>query len=840
MRIGKKGFTLVEVIVSLAIMTIVAGSVGAFIVAGNNSYLRGNKELTLQEEAQLAANQMIDLIIDVEQDIKFTPDHTGTAVDLDGSTAKDAAGNEITTAHVSELRLVNNENTYMIRWQGTASGDYATANQVYLYEVKNTTDADGNLVVGDLTTATPALMAEHVTSFSVDLSQVKDKRKVILNMIFTYQDRSYDIAETIKLRNDLEKTGTAYAWISALTIDPPSATLPQGKIQQFTYNLSGDAEAVAEGVTWSVSYASGANCKSTINQDGILKVDDEETIGPDVLVVKCTAKADTSMVAYAYVTVEERLIDSLTITPHDGSLIPLESWQNGQEANAVGDGKRINFTCTLDGKDSAKAEGVEWTVERVDGTARATRTVISKTGAMTAYLVADSEEKQGYHVLRVTCSSVADPSMKDEALITVSNVPGKYSAELIAETLTTYKFDEGNQKRIGYCVNIECLPSWADYRNGYPKISWEIVGDSKGYTFGPSGSVYEQILYCSYHENVYEPPVTVRATVQLDATTTVYPTIDIKIPKLKTALAEDKPYINSDQFVLNRNGEIECWLENYDGTGKVTWRFANDAELGLAASREIEDKLDPSKDKEYVNILSQRMVGFSRYKERDKKGSLPDAYEDGTRQVFPNMTYDSKNDHAYIWAKYSLPWNQEYRLTLEAVDEEGNVIAETDILIPECKVLFPSGSRYMTVNQGQAIYPRCKCDACKNDPNHNHWGNETAQNKVTGKWEPSPALYNQWIYVTLYGFYTGNLGLKDSGNWLNLGSKMYGDSKLAGGTGISATTWTADEGVLQISIGAMEQNKDLYLQFYDKDHYNEQDYRLDRVLVIQWNRKDAQ
>ena len=120
-------------------------------------------------------------------------------------------------------------------------------------------------------------------------------------------------------------------------------------------------------------------------------------------------------------------------------------------------------------------------------------------------------------------------------------------------------------------------------------------------------------------------------------------------------------------------------------------------------------------------------------------------------------------------------------------------------------------------------------DSCKNNPNHSHWGNETA-----------PALYNQWIYVTLYGFYAGNLGLKDSGNWLNLGSKMYGDSKLAGGTGISETTWTADEGVLQISIGAMEQNKDLYLQFYDKDHYNEQDYRLDRVLVIQWNRKDAQ
>ena len=42
-------------------------------------------------------------------------------------------------------------------------------------------------------------MAEHVSSFSVDLSEL-DKRKVVLNMIFTYQDKSYDISETIKLR----------------------------------------------------------------------------------------------------------------------------------------------------------------------------------------------------------------------------------------------------------------------------------------------------------------------------------------------------------------------------------------------------------------------------------------------------------------------------------------------------------------------------------------------------------------------------------------------------------------------------------------------------------------
>ena len=593
MRIGKKGFTLVEVIVSLAIMTIVAGSVGAFIVAGNNSYLRGNKELTLQEEAQLAANQMIDLIIDVEKDINFTPDHTGTAVDLDGSTAKDAAGNEITTAHVSELRLVNNENTYMIRWQGTASGDYATANQVYLYEVKNTTDADGNLVVGDPTTATPALMAEHVTSFSVDLSQVEDKRKVILNMTFTYQDRSYDIAETIKLRNDLEKTGTAYAWISALTIDPPSATLPQGKIQQFTYNLSGDAEAVSKGVTWSVSYASGANCKSTINQDGILKVDEEETIGTNVLVVKCTAKADTSMVAYAYVTVEERLIDSISITPKDVEVVR---------------GKSQAFECTLTGKDSAVAQGVKWKVTYADGSTT-TFSTMPDVSALINTLNISKSESIGVKVLKVTCMANADTTKSDSAYVTVTAVSGQFQAELIRNVVKPYSYTENGIKKMGWSVDLECLTAWADY-DVYPQIvNWEVLEDGvpnpKGYSFEDTtpASKYKQLLKCSNNIN---KTITVRATVKLSATITVYPEVTVDIPNLLTIDSADEPYIDGDQFVLSRNSMVTCTLKNYSGDmSKVTWKITNDIEEGLAQS-------NPVKDNFGGEVGLSRRVGFSR------------------------------------------------------------------------------------------------------------------------------------------------------------------------------------------------------------------------------------
>ena len=691
MRIGKKGFTLVEVIVSLAIMTIVAGSVGAFIIAGNNSYLRGNKELTLQEEAQLAANQMIDLIIDVEKDINFTPDHTGTAVDLDGSTARDAAGNEITTAHVSELRLVNNENTYMIRWQGTASGDYATANQVYLYEVKNTTDADGNLVVGDPTTATPALMAEHVTRFSVDLSQVKDKRKVILNMTFTYQDRSYDIAETIKLRNDLEKTGTAYAWISALTIDPPSATLPQGKIQQFTYNLSGDAEAVAEGVTWSVSYASGANCKSTINQDGILKVDDDETIGTDVLVVKCTAKADTSMVAYAYVTVEERLIDSISITPKDVEVVR---------------GKSQAFECTLTGKDSAVAQGVKWKVTYADGSTT-TFSTMPDVSALINTLNISKSESIGVKVLKVTCMANADTTKSDSAYVTVTAVSGQFQAELIRNVVKPYSYTENGIKKMGWSVDLECLTAWADY-DVYPQIvNWEVLEDGvpnpKGYSFEDTtpASKYKQLLKCSNNIN---KTITVRATVKLSATITVYPEVTVDIPNLLTIDSADEPYIDGDQFVLSRNSMVTCTLKNYSGDmSKVTWKITNDIEEGLAQS-------NPVKDNFGGEVGLSRRVGFSRNVTSDGLGDyeqnlvidkavtgFADSEVDysATRSVFPTATGETVG----VYAKWYINWKEEHVLTLVAFDDNDNEIASTYLLIPRCTFYFSEGNRYYNLNK---------------------------------------------------------------------------------------------------------------------------------------------
>lgn len=59
-----KGFTMVELICSVAIFSIIMTGVGSAMVISAKSYQRGNVELDLQQQAQVASNLLTNLIID--------------------------------------------------------------------------------------------------------------------------------------------------------------------------------------------------------------------------------------------------------------------------------------------------------------------------------------------------------------------------------------------------------------------------------------------------------------------------------------------------------------------------------------------------------------------------------------------------------------------------------------------------------------------------------------------------------------------------------------------------------------------------------------------------------
>lgn len=835
MHIGKKGFTLVEVVVSLAIMTIVAGAIGAFMVAGNNSYMRGNKELTLQEEAQLAANQIIDMIIDVEKDIQFTDN---------GMT--------------SELFLENEKNSYLLQWR--AGSGVSDPGKVYFFESDNTLDADGNL-----NWSSESLLAEYVTKFDVDLSGVRKDRTVILRMDFAYQDKSYSINETIRLRNDLSAAkGTDYVWISGLQVSPKNPSLKQSDSLNFSYRVLGDPEAAAEEmakpdpVTWKVEYYNDGGtptpCKSSIDaKTGRLTIAADEILGDNILLVTCTLNSNPSLQDTALVNVLERKVLGLTITPNYAD---------------IERGSSDTFTYTLTGTQNGMDAGVEWKVERVNGAALASGTQITSTGDGTptsdgrghlvkngtASLAVDTTEKTGTYVLRVTCTSNADSDYKDTALVTVSVIKGQYTVELIPGVLTEYDFTESGETRWGYKVNIECLPSWADYANGYPIITWEVVDDASGYTLEPyekdPSNIYMQTLKCSTNINT---TVTVRAKVQLDAENWYYPTLDIPIPDLQTAKDAKAPYIYSNQFVLYRNGTVTCELKNYDESkmDEVVWSIANDAELGLLntvkggtmTKEEEATKIYQANHKydwpvgypeaEAIGaVRNYRTVGFSSgapeyiyddkgkaidIKNREGKDTIfAENYDNtmvpqsisgaaeapaGCNNVYPTAT----GRYAYVWAKGYLDWTKEYRLKLQARDKEGNLIAETDLLIPAVSIYFPEDKRYITINQSDWLY-------------------------IDGK-KSDGGVYDYPLEATIYGFYGGNAGLTDTTPRMVLQPKLYNDKKqVVSGTSVSADLEDYRE-YIKLYINANVEDPVMYLKFYDSRNIG-----IDRIVTIYWNR----
>ena len=66
MKLNNKGFSLVEVLIAVAVSTIVFGAITALIVFASNSSRQTNARITLQNEAKDAVNHMEAYIIEAQ------------------------------------------------------------------------------------------------------------------------------------------------------------------------------------------------------------------------------------------------------------------------------------------------------------------------------------------------------------------------------------------------------------------------------------------------------------------------------------------------------------------------------------------------------------------------------------------------------------------------------------------------------------------------------------------------------------------------------------------------------------------------------------------------------
>lgn len=172
---SNKGFSLVELIVALAIFGIAGVSVFGFTVNSSRLYQRSNEDMKVQYEQQLAVNQIRDMVVESDRGIYF--DETSQTLAFYGAVKNDGSGD------VYPVTVIR----------------YNQVEQKLYFGTKEFTSVS-EITFVDITADT--LLAENVTVFKVDLTKVKND-KMLFEIAFKVGDEVQTVTETVALRNRL-------------------------------------------------------------------------------------------------------------------------------------------------------------------------------------------------------------------------------------------------------------------------------------------------------------------------------------------------------------------------------------------------------------------------------------------------------------------------------------------------------------------------------------------------------------------------------------------------------------------------------------------------------------
>ena len=286
-----KGFTLVELVVVMAIMGLLGLAVVNFIGTSSNQYKSATKEVDLQYEAQLTMNQIGDLLIDAQKGVKYESGSSANPVEVASVNEENSITSQAASSD-SKLIIYDSDCNYNIIYRPADS-------KIYLR--KDTVDeSTGNVVEGQ-----ESLMAEHVVGFTPDLSEAESKNSINIVVDFKNGDKTYTSTQNFTMRNKVP-VGKDVEYVpepddplrvriyhdgTDVTGGSVTHELKQGtNTLYFTSKVLG-GDAPSQDVTWSVSgYTSCANINPT--GTGMAKLDFGENETSKQIKVTVTSKED--------------------------------------------------------------------------------------------------------------------------------------------------------------------------------------------------------------------------------------------------------------------------------------------------------------------------------------------------------------------------------------------------------------------------------------------------------------------------------------------------------------------------------------------------------------------
>lgn len=174
-----RGMSLVELIAVMAIMVILSSAVIGFMVAGVRQYQEARSEVSRQTEVQLVSNQLQELLIDTANGVRYDDARR----ELWAYTTETENGSTVYTATKISWNTTKNQLLFSkYTYDPQVGGGYN--------EIENSIDQ---------------LLAENVSDFSADMSELNDKNIITFAIEITVRGKSYNTESTLNLRNKLKE-----------------------------------------------------------------------------------------------------------------------------------------------------------------------------------------------------------------------------------------------------------------------------------------------------------------------------------------------------------------------------------------------------------------------------------------------------------------------------------------------------------------------------------------------------------------------------------------------------------------------------------------------------------